>query len=42
MYRNVTVKLTRSMCCRMLVSRAITVTGAFDACFARLQTMRCR
>ena len=38
---NETKKLAGGMCCRMLISRAFNVTGAFDDCFARLQTMRC-
>ena len=40
MFRNVK-KTAGGMCCRMLISRAFNVTGAFDDCFARLQTMRC-
>ncbi len=41
MFRNVTEKPAGSMRCRMLISRAFIMTGAFDDCFARLQRMRC-
>ena len=40
MYRNA-LKQAGGMCCRMLISRAVYETGAFDDCSVRLRMMRC-